>query len=164
MPDNAPHNALRQAMNRAEAEGRAIDWDVIAPPRPAVQAPVDRLTVTASHGVRWAAEVGKWRVCLTKGVHPTTGRAHDRTEAMHGARFCQAMGRRSRTAHLPQHDRPLAGEGLTSYRAQGRYGWIMIGATDPGDALREARRSSDVITALQVWNGVRYRPVSGFAY
>jgi hypothetical protein len=28
------------------------------------------------------------------------------------------------------HDKPLAASGLTSYRLRGRYGWIMIGATD----------------------------------
>ena len=37
------------------------------------------------------------------------------------------------------HDRPLAAKGLVSYRYRGRYGWIMIGAKDNADALREAR-------------------------
>jgi hypothetical protein len=41
-------------------------------------------------------------------------------------------------------DKPLAAPGLRSYRCKGRFGWIMIGATDDADALREARRSSDV--------------------
>ena len=34
MPDTAPHNAFAAVMAKATAEGRAIDWDVIAPARP----------------------------------------------------------------------------------------------------------------------------------
>jgi hypothetical protein len=40
-------------------------------------------------------------------------------------------------------DKPLAAPGLNSYRYRGRYGFIMIGATDTPDALNEARRSTD---------------------
>ena len=57
------------------------------------------------------------------------------------------------------HDKPCAAHGLTSYRYRGRYGWIMIGARDDADALREAARSSsDAINRanLQVWNGAEY--------
>jgi hypothetical protein len=46
-----------------------------------------------------------------------------------------------------------------SYRYKSRYGWIMIGARDDADALREAARaSSDAINRanLQVWNGTEY--------
>jgi hypothetical protein len=57
------------------------------------------------------------------------------------------------------HDRPLAAPGLISYRARGRYGWIMIGAKDDADAWREARRSTDIPHDLQVWNGSQYVPV-----
>jgi len=57
-------------------------------------------------------------------------------------------------------ERPLAAKGLTSYRAKGRYGWIMIGAKDHADAMNEARRSTDKPTDLQVWNGDKYVPVS----
>lgn len=59
------------------------------------------------------------------------------------------------------HNRPLAAEGFTSYRARSRYGWIMIGATDREDALKEALRSADGITMadLQVWDGAAYRDV-----
>lgn len=59
---------------------------------------------------------------------------------------------------LPPDERPLAAEGLTSYRCRGRYGWIMIGARDHEDALREARRSHHEarIEDLQIWNGVYY--------
>ena len=65
------------------------------------------------------------------------------------------------------HDKPLAVSGLTSYRYRGRYGWIMIGAKDDNDALREASRSTDDrinIDKLEVWNGLQYVPVnrSGF--
>jgi hypothetical protein len=55
-------------------------------------------------------------------------------------------------------DRPLAARGFTSYRYKGRYGWIMIGAKNTKDALSEARRSTDNVTAdnLEVWNGTAY--------
>lgn len=39
-------------------------------------------------------------------------------------------------------NRPCAAHGLNSYRYGGPYGWIMIGATDDADALREAARDS----------------------
>lgn len=67
---------------------------------------------------------------------------------------CRAL---KESMHLT--DRPLAAPGLTSYRCKGRYGWIMIGATDREDALREARRSSDSVQpeTLQVWAGGQYR-------
>lgn len=38
-------------------------------------------------------------------------------------------------------DRPLAAPGLTSYRYAGPSGWVMIGARDEADAMREAERS-----------------------
>lgn len=56
-------------------------------------------------------------------------------------------------------DKPCAAPGLTSYRAKGRYGWIMIGARNAPDARVQAGRSSDAWTDLQVWNGSRYVPV-----
>jgi hypothetical protein len=53
-------------------------------------------------------------------------------------------------------DRPCAAPGLTSYRYRGAYGWIMIGATDIGDALNEANRSLSHGFAtpdrLEIWN------------
>lgn len=55
--------------------------------------------------------------------------------------------------------RPLAAPNLLSYRYSGRYGFIMIGATDNGDALREARRSTDkplTLDHLEKWDGVQY--------
>jgi hypothetical protein len=58
------------------------------------------------------------------------------------------------------HDKPLAGKGLVSYRAKGRYGYIMIGAKDDVDAMRQAFRSSDAAHDLEVWNGTCYVPVA----
>lgn len=58
--------------------------------------------------------------------------------------------------------KPLADHGLTSYRYRGRYGWIMIGARDDMDAMREASRSTDypvTLDKLEVWNGFEYVPV-----
>lgn len=54
--------------------------------------------------------------------------------------------------------RPLAAPGLTSYRCKGRFGWIMIGATDHEDAMREAKRSwADASRdGLEVWDGNKY--------
>lgn len=59
-------------------------------------------------------------------------------------------------------DRPCAAQGLTSYRYRGAYGWIMIGARDHGDALKEACRSTGggcSFDRLQVWDSGAYRPV-----
>ena len=55
-------------------------------------------------------------------------------------------------------NRPCAASGLTSYRYKGRYGWLMIGASDTADALREAARSTDNVSPenLQVWDGLQY--------
>jgi hypothetical protein len=57
-------------------------------------------------------------------------------------------------------NRPCAAQGLTSYRYDnGRYGWIMIGAVNDADAIKEAgRSSSDTIdpAKLQRWNGEQY--------
>ena len=59
-------------------------------------------------------------------------------------------------------NRPLAAPGLTSYRYRGRYGWVMIGATDTNDALREAARSiaptKPTIDNLERWDGWKYVP------
>lgn len=66
-------------------------------------------------------------------------------------------------AYLPFSDsitgRPLAVAGLRSYRYRGPYGWVMIGATDDADALKQAQRSVTevvIIENLQTWNGVCY--------
>jgi hypothetical protein len=52
----------------------------------------------------------------------------------------------------------MAAHGLTSYRLRGRYGWIMIGARDHADAMREAARSTQEPKPenLQVWDGLQY--------
>jgi hypothetical protein len=55
----------------------------------------------------------------------------------------------------PFYEKALAIKGLISYRYKGRYGWIMIGAHNHADALREAKRSTDesiIIENLQVWD------------
>jgi hypothetical protein len=58
------------------------------------------------------------------------------------------------------YNRPLAAEGLISYRAKGRYGYIMIGAKDNTDAWNEAKRSTNNPTDLEVWGGEKYIPVT----
>jgi len=58
--------------------------------------------------------------------------------------------------------KPVASKGFISYRYKGPYGYIMIGATDDDDALKEARRSSSkpvTIENLEIWNGKKYVPV-----
>lgn len=71
----------------------------------------------------------------------------------------EASGRDRDRAYRHPFDKPMAAPGLVSYRYNGRYGWVMIGAKDDADALREAARS---ITGpanpalLQRWNGSAY--------
>lgn len=63
---------------------------------------------------------------------------------------------------LDFHNKRMAIKGLTSYRYTGRYGFIMIGATDTADALNEAQRSTSdkvSINNLEVWNGSQYERV-----
>ena len=60
---------------------------------------------------------------------------------------------------LETHNKPLASKGLKSYRYRGRYGFIMIGATDTQDALREASRSTEstaTIDNLEAWDYSKY--------
>ena len=60
-------------------------------------------------------------------------------------------------------DAPLASPGLISYRYLGDYGWVMIGAKDTADALREAARSVSGgvdIARLEVWSGQGYAAAS----
>ena len=65
-----------------------------------------------------------------------------------------------KSANLPVFQRPCAAAGLISYRCKSAFGWIMIGATDNADAMREALRSSDRVHRdhLEVWNGKQYVP------
>lgn len=62
------------------------------------------------------------------------------------------------------HNKPCAASGLTSYRYKGRFGWVMIGAKDDADALREAYRSTTLYPVsrehLEIWNGNEYVGVS----
>jgi hypothetical protein len=68
--------------------------------------------------------------------------------------------RQGKSAHATAlHDRPMAARGLTSYRIPDRYGgYVMIGAKDHKDAMREARRSTPKPKReeLEVWNGEKY--------
>jgi len=60
---------------------------------------------------------------------------------------------------MDMHNKPCAAHGLLSYRYRGRYGWVMIGARDDAEALREAARSSSATidpANLQRWNGTTY--------
>ena len=54
------------------------------------------------------------------------------------------------------HNRPCAATGLISYRYNGPFGFIMIGATDHQDAINEANRSLTgaraVMENLEIWN------------
>lgn len=59
------------------------------------------------------------------------------TESERHARLIETANRREVT------DKPLAQQGLRSYRYKGRYGWIMIGARDTAHALNEAQRSTN---------------------
>lgn len=64
----------------------------------------------------------------------------------------------------PHTEKPMASEGLISYRCKGRYGWIMIGATDNEDALNEASRSTSNVMedTLEVWDKGLNKYVSAY--
>lgn len=49
-------------------------------------------------------------------------------------------------------NKPCGAEGLSSYRATGRFGFIMIGARIESEAMREALRSTNSISLLEKWN------------
>jgi hypothetical protein len=55
-------------------------------------------------------------------------------------------------------NRPCAASPYMSYRLKGPYGYVMIGAMDVADAMREASRSTDNPDreALEVWEGGKY--------
>lgn len=63
---------------------------------------------------------------------------------------------------VPVTNRPLADRGLLSYRYRQPHGFVMIGAKDDEDALKQAGRSIEStpqLTALERWNGTSYSPV-----
>jgi hypothetical protein len=69
------------------------------------------------------------------------------------------LGKGRRKANPDNSNKPMAAQGLISYRYKGRYGFIMIGARDDKDALNEAKRSTrDAVSLenLEVWNGKKY--------
>jgi len=58
---------------------------------------------------------------------------------------------------------PLAASGYISYRYRGEYGYVMIGAKDSADALRESLRSTRSggdIARLEIWNSTHYVPAT----
>lgn len=59
------------------------------------------------------------------------------------------------------YDKPLAAPGFTSYRCASPYGWVMIGAVNEHDAIKQAARSTAKprVEDLQVWDGTTYVPV-----
>lgn len=59
-------------------------------------------------------------------------------------------------------NKPMAAAPYISYRCEGAYGYIMIGALDHEDAWRQALLSSDTAKreTLSVWAGTKYTPVS----
>lgn len=65
---------------------------------------------------------------------------------------------------IETHNKPLAAQGLRSYRYVSRYGFIMIGATSHADALAQAARSLSkecaILAWLDVWDGQRYSPAA----
>jgi hypothetical protein len=99
------------------------------------------------------------------GRHLHVGTYKTEREAKVAAEHHAKTGMAPPGAGQPLHDRPLADRGLTSYRLRGRYGYIMIGARDHEDAMREAARSAPNPdrAALEIWNGDRYveTPLTG---
>lgn len=63
-------------------------------------------------------------------------------------------------------DRPLAAKGLNSYRYKGPLGWVMIGAKDDADALKQAKasitdtRHETTLAGLERWDGNAYAPAT----
>lgn len=60
------------------------------------------------------------------------------------------------------YDKPIAAQGLISYRCKTSYGYVMIGAKDDDDAWNEARRSSSNVKRedLEVWDGEKYSKIT----
>lgn len=56
--------------------------------------------------------------------------------------------------------KPLAAPGFISYRCKQPFGWVMIGARNDEDAMKQAKQSTPnaKIEDLQVWNGTAYVP------
>lgn len=54
--------------------------------------------------------------------------------------------------------KPLAAPGYTSYRCKQPFGWVMIGATNDDDAMKQAKQSAPNanIKDLQAWDGKAY--------
>lgn len=62
---------------------------------------------------------------------------------------------------------PCAMPGLTSYRYRGQFGYVMIGASNDAEAMREAQRSIERIPDirnLNVWSETRRTYVPIYEY
>lgn len=61
---------------------------------------------------------------------------------------------------LPMTSRPLAAAGLKSYRYRLPFSFVMIGAHDDSDALKQAARNTDApsMDKLERWDGSAYTP------
>lgn len=111
--------------------------------------------------------VGAWLYHVGQGVRLAAAQTvgHDVADvsgrSVVGLVSALAAGRGSRYRDsLDITSRPLAAQGLDSYRCKAGSGWIMIGAKDDADAMREARRSSSDVHErdLQKWDGKAYVP------
>ena len=65
---------------------------------------------------------------------------------------------------MTHHNKPLAANGLTSYRYATGHSYVMIGATCIGDALQQAALStqSPQVENLEIWDSEQgcYQPAS----
>jgi hypothetical protein len=103
------------------------------------------------------------QICCTSSGRGLWGKPHAARR-----KLAAAADTANKPVTLAPHDRPMAAAGLKSYRYKGRFGWIMIGATDDADAMQQARRSIDDQHRphrgrLEAWNGSRYVPMLGAA-
>lgn len=102
---------------------------------------------------QFAAEAFKRRFPLEKAWSDAAREAS--AEARHG--------KGQSKDDVQAHDKPLAAAGLKSYRLKGPYGYVMIGAKDHDDAMREAARStaSPKRENLEMWDtgDKKYKPV-----
>lgn len=80
-------------------------------------------------------------------------------KVIESCRIATANTQREIVSHFSEI--PCATGELTSYRARGNYGYIMIGAKSDAEAMREAFRSSPAARDLEVWNGAEYMLVVG---
>lgn len=66
------------------------------------------------------------------------------------------------------HEKPCAAHGLVSFRYRQDFGYIMIGAKDQEDAVREVKRTTNdalILDRLEVWDPAvcKYRDLGHLA-